>query len=408
MEKLPHGRFENLPAMAGVDPAAVAAAEGAKARIQSAYLVALQKPRNENQARSRILDHCKQIEFAESVEYEKPVGGDNKAKGLSIRYTEVALKEWGNVLSSVNVVYEDEFSKRLRVDCLDLESNTTFGRDITINKTVERRSGKNRDVIGQRFNTYGDKVFIVRATEDELITKENALISKAIRNEGLRLLPPDIKEESIKVARETVNQNIKENFQQAKKSIFDGFSNIGVWPKDLEAYLEHSLDNISPFELDTLRKVFTAIKTGESSWIDFVRAKQREDDDDDDNAEKRLRGKQPPKKPPKKPAKKKPAASKKQPKGQTDSGKAGPKGKKTPSSTGKDENVQSRPNDAVDITQTDEFQLLGVYSKKYPEVYKEKTKGNPLKTVADLIAAIAKIEAVVGEGEDGAAGPPDA
>ena len=39
-----------------VDPAAVAAAEGAKARIQAMFLMALHKTRNFDQSRSKILD----------------------------------------------------------------------------------------------------------------------------------------------------------------------------------------------------------------------------------------------------------------------------------------------------------------------------------------------------------------
>ena len=47
------------------DPAAIAAAESAKARIQSAYIMALQKPRNYDNSRLKILAACKRPDFAE-------------------------------------------------------------------------------------------------------------------------------------------------------------------------------------------------------------------------------------------------------------------------------------------------------------------------------------------------------
>ena len=67
-----------------VDPSAIAAAEAAKAEIQAAYLMALYKPRNEMDARDRIINACKRTELAARVEYSKPVG-NKKIKGPSIR-----------------------------------------------------------------------------------------------------------------------------------------------------------------------------------------------------------------------------------------------------------------------------------------------------------------------------------
>ena len=58
-----------------VDPSAVAAAEAVRARIQSSYVMAFQNPRNPDQARSKILRYCKDPEFAEKVEFTKPIAG---------------------------------------------------------------------------------------------------------------------------------------------------------------------------------------------------------------------------------------------------------------------------------------------------------------------------------------------
>ncbi len=102
------------------DPAAVAAAETAKARIQSAYVMAMQRPRNEDQARIRILEACKRPAFAARVEFSKPVSG-RAIKGPSIRFAELALREWSNVLSDVQVIYEDASVRRVKVTIIDLE-----------------------------------------------------------------------------------------------------------------------------------------------------------------------------------------------------------------------------------------------------------------------------------------------
>jgi len=147
-----------------IDPAAVAAAEAAKARIQSAYLMALHNPRNFDMARIKILDACKRPAFADKVEYSKPVGG-KKIKGPSIRFAELAIREWGNLLTETSIVYEDDKVRRLHILVIDLETNAQHGQEIAISKTVERKKpAADREILGQRLNTQGETVYILSAT----------------------------------------------------------------------------------------------------------------------------------------------------------------------------------------------------------------------------------------------------
>jgi len=256
--------------MMPIDPGAIAAAEAVKARIQSAYVMAMQRPRSEEQARSRILEACKRPEFASRVEYSKPVGGQ-KIVGPSIRFAELAVREWGNVSTDTQVVYEDDRVRRIKVMLLDLQTNATFSKEVQIKKTVERRNGQGREIVGERTNTNGEKVYIVLATDDELHNKEAALISKVIRNEGLRLIPQDIVDEAILTARRTLADRDAKDPQAAKKAVMDAFASIGIKPKELEKYLGHSLDTVSPVELQDLRGVYQAINGGEASWADYTR-----------------------------------------------------------------------------------------------------------------------------------------
>lgn len=261
-----------------IDPGAIAAAESVKARIQSAYVMAFQRPRSEEQSRARILEACKRPEFAVKAEYSKPVG-NTKIIGPSIRLAELAVRCWGNINVETQVVYEDREMRRVKVTILDLETNATFGKEIQIRKTVERRDGKGREIVGERTNTYGDKVFVVLATDDELHNKEAAMISKVIRNEGLRLIPQDIVDEAILTARKTLNDRDAKDPQAAKKAVMDAFSSIGIKPRELEKYLGHSLDVVSPAEIQDLRGVYAAINGGEATWADYVAPKADEGDD---------------------------------------------------------------------------------------------------------------------------------
>ena len=79
----------------------------AKATIQARYIVAMQRPRDIDDFRVRMLKHAKRPGFAALAEYAKPVGG-GKVRGMSIRFVEAALREYGNVIPEVVSVYDDD------------------------------------------------------------------------------------------------------------------------------------------------------------------------------------------------------------------------------------------------------------------------------------------------------------
>ena len=265
----------NQTALVTKDPAAIAAGEGAKARIQSAYIMALNKPRNEDQARDRILEACKRPAFAERVEFSKPVA-NRSIKGPSIRFAELALREWTNIMADTQTLYEDDNIRRVRVSVLDLETNSQFCKEIQVRKTVERKNPAGHEVISNRLNTKGETVYVVLATDDELHNKEAALISKALRNEGLRIIPSDITDEALETARQTLRDRDAKDPKAAKKKVLDSLSSIGIKPKDVEKYLKHSVDTLSPAELEDLRGMYTAIKEGSASWAEYINPPDKE------------------------------------------------------------------------------------------------------------------------------------
>jgi hypothetical protein len=269
-DKLPQA-MNTLPAFA--DPAAIAAAEKEKARIQAAYQIALYKPRRFMDSRQRILEACKRPEFAAKVEYNKPIG--KGVKGPSIRLAELALREWQNVMIETQTIYEDDEKRRILVRTLDLETNTAYGTEFQINKTVERKNGEGRDVIRKRTNSKGEEVFIVLATEDEILNKVNALVSKAIRTNGLRLIPQDVIEDALQIARETLRGNIKDPKEGLRKMCDYFASNFGITVPQIEEYLGHPADTATWEELDDLRGIANALKDGEAKWSDYVQPKDK-------------------------------------------------------------------------------------------------------------------------------------
>jgi len=274
---------------AKIETASTAAAAAAKAEIEAAHTVALHRPRNIDQARADILAACKRPRFAEAAIYRKPVGREKAPDGtwrqkvvedLSIRAAEECMRAMRNIRITSTTVYEDDEIRKKAVTITDLESVLSYGREITLHKTVERRGTWNRDakqhepprgrrILGTRTNTQGETVYIVEATEDELAIKEAALASKLIRTEGLRLVPSDIKEEAREQCYKTMSDADAQDPDAARKRLMDAFGEIGVTPAQLAGYIGHDIKHLQPAELADLRQVYRAIKDGEAKWADY-------------------------------------------------------------------------------------------------------------------------------------------
>ena len=268
------------PRQTSADIAANASAALAKATIEAKFTMAMHRPRNFMEARGSILDSCKRPAFAARAMYRKKQGKkkddggrwvDNYVEGLSIRYAESAIQCWRNIDVTATTVWEDDDRRVVRIMVTDLESNTSYTDEASLAKTVERSSVKEGQVVvAERLNSNGEKVFVVRSTEDELANKVNSAKSKSIRSSGLRLIPQDIQEESIAAIKAT-NSSGGEDPKKASKSVCDAFAGIGVNPTEIEIYLGHALTTVSPSELADLRAIYSTIRDGEASWSDYTR-----------------------------------------------------------------------------------------------------------------------------------------
>lgn len=253
-------------------PAMVAAATKAAAMVNARYGMALKRPRSEARALERLSNACKDRRFAESAEYRLPVG--KGITGPSIRFAEEALRAWGNVEVLVDVMADDPEERTVNVTILDLEANLSYSRAISFAKVAERRELKPKEVaLGERVSrTSGEVVYLVPVDEGTLLRMQQAQVSKAIRSEGLRLIPSWIVREALDLARATLRKSDAEDPRAAMKKLSGAFSEIGISVAKLERHVGAALGDLSPDQIQELRELYVAIREGDLTWGDVERA----------------------------------------------------------------------------------------------------------------------------------------
>lgn len=257
----------NSQTMAVVETASTAIAAQAKAMVESRYIMAMRNPRNRDQVRLDLLAECRRPAFAnnKSAYYKKPIG--QGVEGLGIRFVEVALRCMKNVLIETNMIFEDDQKEIHRVSVTDLESNVTYPLDVKVTKTVERsKPADDGTYISMRKNSQGKITYTVPAQDDDLLNKRGAMISKAVRTLGLRIIPGDLCDEAEAIIKKIRLDHAAQDPGAERKRIVDAFAEIGVKAVDLVAYLGHSIEQCSPAQLVDLRGIYGAIKDGEATW----------------------------------------------------------------------------------------------------------------------------------------------
>lgn len=253
--------------LATVETASTAVAAQAKAMIESRYIMAMRNPRNWDQVRTDMIKECSRPTFANntSAYYIKPIG--KGVEGLGIRFVEVAFRCMKNVLIETTMIFEDKDKEVHRVSVTDLESNITYPMDVRVTKTVERsKPADDGTYISMRMNSYNKPVYTVPGTDDDLLNKRAALISKAIRTNGLRIIPGDLQDECEAIIKKVRMNQAAQDPDAEQKRIVDAFAALGVTAENLVAYLGHPIKQCSPSQIVDLRGIHGAIKDGEASW----------------------------------------------------------------------------------------------------------------------------------------------
>lgn len=260
--------------------AGIAMAARVKAEVEARYVMAERHPRDLDNVRVNVLRECARPEFMKAARYKIP----NRGEGFTIRFAEACAQHMRNMYMPTHVIYEDETQRIIEATTIDLETNNTWQRTVTISKTIERKEAGGRDIVRIREKRDGSIVYVVLATDDELRVKEGSEISKAQRTNILRLVPPDILEEAKSKLIETSRGEVRENPDKVRKQLADAFAAMGIMPSHLKAYLGTELSQLQPDDLHELRELYNAIKGGHTTWREVMAAKSGEAEPEGNNA----------------------------------------------------------------------------------------------------------------------------
>jgi hypothetical protein len=266
------------------ETSSVAMSALARADIESRLALAQRFPRNLDDVEVRLKRECSRRGFAEVARYRKPQGKkkneetgrweQNYIEGFSVRFAEAVVRSVPNLDLSTQSIYDDDEQQIMRVTLFDLETNNRTSLDVVVIKTVERRDLKpGQQPLGRRTNSYGDPVYILPATDDEIMMKRGALVAKARRNLVLQMLPGDIADSCEATVFSTLANADAKDPEGERKRLLEAFAVLGVMPSAVEEYLGHPTAVLLPGELAELRAVYSTVKTGEASWKEILEAK---------------------------------------------------------------------------------------------------------------------------------------
>ena len=262
------------------------------AKIQARYVMALQRPRDlVKEVEPKIAELCSRKEFALTAKYNVVVGGHwENGKwvkdydiDLNIRSAEQLMVCLRNIMTEVNTVYEDDILRRVSFEMTDLETGVTHRDEFTIYKTQERKklktdnSGKIiQDAVGTRLNSFGEQIFIVKCTPEDVQKKQNAQVSRKMRKMFFRLFPADLKIKARKWIDETIQKDVKENLNDERAKITTAFAKHGVTGDDLENFIGEKLSRFNPEDIVKLREIWQSLEDGLSHWRDYVTVEEPE------------------------------------------------------------------------------------------------------------------------------------
>lgn len=222
------------------------------AEIQAQVFMAKQFPRDENQARARILRACQRPGLASKAIYTYPKGGQ-RVSGPSIRLAEAMAQAWGNLDFNTVILEQRETESVCLSYCWDVETNTRASRSFIVPHKIQTKNG--------------EKVLTDPREIYELAANQGA---RRLRACILSIIPGDIVDEAIDACCDTLSNGNKRPLIDRLRELTDRFQTYySVSVSDIERYFKYPLDRFTEMDGVTLAGIYTALRDGTAKREDF-------------------------------------------------------------------------------------------------------------------------------------------
>lgn len=232
------------------DAAAIARATQ---EIQASLVIGQRFPRNEIQAKARIIQACQRKGLAAVAEYEYSRGG-TRITGPTIDLLRAIASRWGNLLYGWDEVDRRDGMSRVRCWAWDTQSNSRAERTMQVRHW--------RDTQGGGYELTDERDIY------ELIANQAARRVRACLEE---VIDSDIIADAVDACRETLSKGEKVPLRDRAVQMLNAFTEFGVTQAMIETRLGNKLEAISENQLASLRRIFKSLKDGVGKREDYFK-----------------------------------------------------------------------------------------------------------------------------------------
>jgi hypothetical protein len=222
------------------------------AEVQSEVLSAKEFPRNEKDAKRRILRTCKRYSFAEKALYQYPRGGET-ISGPTVQLLKLIAQQWGNLNFGWRELERHDDYSEVVAYCWDKETNTRNRIRFTVDHYRDKRSGREQ-----------------LDSERDIYEKVANYAARRMRACIEGIVPADVIEDAVKQVRYTLAEGEDEkSLDERIEDMIVAFDDFGIETEDLEDYLGHSVEKASADDIVELAGVYNALQEDPSRRDEF-------------------------------------------------------------------------------------------------------------------------------------------
>jgi len=238
--------------MEGIQAGAMAKMSEGAEQFKARLIVANAMPRDLQVCMIRLNQSLMRPGFAKDVTYRFPRGG-SEISGPSVYLAREFARCFGNFDAGVNIISVDSEQVHIEGFCIDLETNYKIVSQAKFKSLIQRKRN-------------GTTQWVKPDERDlrELINKHGAV---AMRNAILQCIPPDLVEEAIATATDTLEKGVKPEDYDKAVQWYEEKSLVPL--EELEKFLGVKRGEWAPQHLIRLRQVRKTIDDGYAQVGEF-------------------------------------------------------------------------------------------------------------------------------------------